>query len=170
MLHFSLTCVPSTIDSLLTPAIIVSLPLSRSFISYIRLPRDTTRSIIASLFFSSRFFASSPLHRWIERGRGIMPHSPHPSLFFTPHGHFLHSNQYSISRSRVIALSPNRMRSLMDRKLFWINRTSTPFAHIFYQPTIQSFDKELNRRSFFFPPSPLIFSTIRRNWFYINDK
>lgn len=71
LLHFSLTCAPSTIDSLLTLAITVSLPLSRSFIPFIsRLPRDTTRPIIAVTVLSFVFlhFASVTGRRELKGG------------------------------------------------------------------------------------------------------
>lgn len=147
---------PSTIDSLLTLAIIVSLPLSRSFISYIRLPRATTRSIIASLFFSSRFFTSSPLHPMNREGPRnyvtlplLVSHSS-PSFFtridtpFHPLTHNLPFSKSGAERSLIAIL--NR------------NRTSNSFESTFYQFS----NKKLNRPSFFFPP--LIFSIlIRRN-------
>lgn len=147
---------PSTIDSLLTLAIIVSLPLSRSFISYIRLPRGTTHSIIASLFFSSRFFTSSPLHPMNREGPRnyvtlplLVSHSS-PSFFtridtpFHPLTHNLPFSKSGAERSLIAIL--NR------------NRTSNSFESTFYQFS----NKKLNRPSFFFPS--LIFSIlIRRN-------
>lgn len=147
---------PSTIDSLLTLAIIVSLPLSRSFISYIRLPRGTTRSIITSLFFSSHFFTSSPLHPMNREGPRnyvtlplLVSHSS-PSFFtridtpFHPLTHNLPFSKSGAERSLIAIL--NR------------NRTSNSFESTFYQFS----NKKLNRPSFFFPS--LIFSIlIRRN-------
>lgn len=137
---------PSTIDSLLTLAIIVSLPLSRSFISYIRLPRATTRSIIASLFFFSRFFTSSPLHPMNREGPRnyvtlplLVSHSS-PSFFaridtpFHPLTHNLPFSKSGAERSLIAIL--NR------------NRTSNSFESTFYQFS----NKKLNRPSFFFPP------------------
>lgn len=107
LLHFSLTCAPSTIDSLLTLAITVSLPLSRSFIPFIfRLPRDTTRPIIAVTVLSFVFlhFASVTGRRELK-GSAELCHtvaSPSPLLPLSS------LESIDFIRSRITSFSPNR--------------------------------------------------------------
>lgn len=107
LLHFSLTCAPSTIDSLLTLAITVSLPLSRSFIPFIsRLPRDTTRPIIAVTVLSFVFlhFASVTGRRELKGGAELCHTvaSPSPLLPLSS------LESIDFIRSRITSFSPNR--------------------------------------------------------------
>lgn len=110
----------------------------------------------ASLFFSSHFFTSSPLHPMNREGPRnyvtlplLVSHSS-PSFFtridtpFHPLTHNLLFSKSGAERSLIAIL--NR------------NRSSNSFESTFYQFS----NKKLNRPSFFFPP--LIFSIlIRRN-------